>query len=56
MCGLVCMQLVVAYDPPPDVTMYIQCRGRARAPGSIYAWLKARGSFEVDLKKQQLLR
>lgn len=33
------MQLVVAYDPPQNVTQYIQARGRARAAGSTYAWL-----------------
>jgi hypothetical protein len=55
---LVCLQMVVAYDPPSNVTLYIQSRGRARAEGSRYAWLRPSGFKEraqVETKKQSLL-
>lgn len=52
------MQMVVAYDPPPNVTLYIQSRGRARAEGSTYAWLrpKVQGRLQMEDKKDSLVR
>lgn len=51
-------QLVVAYDPPTNVTQYIQARGRARAPDSTYAWMRPASSAErskVEGKRGSLL-
>lgn len=31
--------MVVAFEPPPNVTTYIQSRGRARQPGSTFCWM-----------------
>jgi endoribonuclease Dicer len=31
-------QLVTAFEPPPNITNYIQARGRARKEGSKYCW------------------
>jgi hypothetical protein len=45
------LQLVVAYDPPLDVTLYIQARGRARAPGSTYAWMLPQSLTSQERKK-----
>lgn len=52
------MQMVVAYDPPLNVTLYIQSRGRARAAGSTYAWLRPEvgGRIQMEDKKNSLER
>jgi hypothetical protein len=54
------MQIVVAYDPPGHVTQYIQARGRARSPGSTYAWLRPSISCpertNMEKKQQQLIQ
>jgi hypothetical protein len=54
------MQMVVAYDPPSHVTQYIQARGRARSPGSTYAWLRPSNfcpeSAKMVDKQQQLIQ
>lgn len=44
------LQAVVAFDPPTDVTCYIQARGRARKCNSHYCWM-APQSVEADVKK-----
>lgn len=44
------VQAVVAFDPPNNVTTYIQARGRARKAGSFYYWLTP-DSQEIDPKK-----
>ncbi len=44
--------LVVAADPPPHVTAYIQCRGRARQQGSHYVLMQpalAKAKRKADL-------
>eukprot|EP00878_Enallax_costatus_P003037 GHUV01003235.1.p1 GENE.GHUV01003235.1~~GHUV01003235.1.p1 ORF type:complete len:473 (+),score=137.64 GHUV01003235.1:72-1421(+) len=45
-------QAVVAFDPPNEVTQYIQARGRARKAGSKYYWL-APDSLEQTLDPKQ---
>lgn len=44
------LQAVVAFDPPSDITCYIQARGRARKCNSRYYWM-APQSLEADVKK-----
>lgn len=47
--ALIILQAVIAFDPPKEVTPYIQARGRARKAGSHYYWL-APDSLEADPK------
>uniref|UniRef100_A0A383WL31 P-loop containing nucleoside triphosphate hydrolase protein n=1 Tax=Tetradesmus obliquus TaxID=3088 RepID=A0A383WL31_TETOB len=46
-------ELVVAFEPPTDVTQYIQMRGRARKRGSKYCWLVRSSSPTAEEEEEE---